>query len=56
MGWSRDEMLRVEARAIDSGVARRNGDGDLVPAYRVTERDIRAAYEEAGGAAREREP
>jgi len=49
-------MLRVEARAIGIGAARRNGDGDLVPAYRVMERAIRAAHEEVGEAAREREP
>jgi hypothetical protein len=44
-GWSPEEMRRREGRATRLGVVRRNAEGDLVPAYPVTERDIRAAYE-----------
>jgi hypothetical protein len=44
-GWSRDDKARAEERAVEIGVVRRNLDGDLVPAYRVTEADIRERYE-----------
>jgi hypothetical protein len=44
-GWSRDDRARAEERAIGVGVLRRNLDGDLVPAYPVTEADIRQSYE-----------
>jgi len=44
-GWSEDELTRVEQRAIGIGVVRRNLEGAPVPAYPVTERDIRANYE-----------
>jgi len=44
-GWSRDDTARVEERAIDIGVVRRNPEGDPVPAYPVTEADIRERYE-----------
>jgi hypothetical protein len=44
-GWSRDDTARAEERAIEIGVVRRNLDGDLVPAYPVTEADIRDHYE-----------
>ena len=47
-GWSEEETSRAERRATAIGVVRRNLDGDLVPAYPVTEGDIRAAYESAG--------
>jgi hypothetical protein len=47
-GWSPEEAQRVGEHAIDMGLVRRNTDGDLVPAYPVTERDIRAAYESKG--------
>lgn len=44
-GWSRDDTARAEQRAIDVGVVHRNLDGDPVPAYPVTEADIRDRYE-----------
>jgi hypothetical protein len=44
-GWSRDDKARAEERAVEIGVVRRDLDGDLVPAYRVTETDIRERYE-----------
>lgn len=44
-GWSRDDMARAEERAVGIGVVRRNLDGDLVPAYALTETDIRESYE-----------
>lgn len=47
-GWSPEEVRRVEERATGMGLVRRNADGDLVPAYPVTECDIRAAYEPNG--------
>ena len=47
-GWSPEEARRVEERASRMELVRRNADGDLVPAYPVTERDIRAAYESKG--------
>jgi len=47
-GWSQEEMRRVEERATGMELVRRNADGDLVPAYPVTERDIRAAYDSKG--------
>ncbi len=43
--WSREEAQRAEGRAI--GLVRRNVDGDPVPAYPLTELDIRAWYEAA---------
>jgi hypothetical protein len=46
--WLPEEVRRVEERAAGMGLVRRNADGDLVPAYAVTERDIRAAYESKG--------
>jgi hypothetical protein len=44
-GWSRDAKVRAEERAIENGVVCRNLDGDVVPAYPLTERDIRKGYE-----------
>jgi hypothetical protein len=44
-GWSRDATARAEERALEIGVVRRNLDGDVVPAYPVTETDIRESYE-----------
>jgi hypothetical protein len=44
-GWSKDDKARAEERAIGIGVVRGNLDGDVVPAYRVTETDIRESYE-----------
>ena len=44
-GWSSDNKVRAEKRAVDVGVVRRNLDGDLIPAYPVTEADIRDRYE-----------
>jgi hypothetical protein len=44
-GWSPEEVRRVGEHAAGMGLVRRNADGDLVPAYPVTERDIRAVYE-----------
>ena len=44
-GWSKDEQARAEDRAIEVGAVRRNVDGDVVPAYPVTEADIRESYE-----------
>jgi hypothetical protein len=44
-GWSKDDKARAEERAIEVGVVRRNLDGDLIPAYPLTESDIRESYE-----------
>lgn len=44
-GWSKDEKARAEERAIEMGVVRRNRDGDVLPAYPLTEGDIREGYE-----------
>jgi len=44
-GWSKDEQARAEERVIGVGVARHNLDGDVVPAYPVSEADIRESYE-----------
>jgi hypothetical protein len=44
-GWSQDEQARAEERAIGIGVVRHNWDGDVVPAYPVSEADIRDRYE-----------
>jgi hypothetical protein len=44
-GWSEVKKVRAEDRAIESGVVRRHLDGDVVPAYPLTESDIRKGYE-----------
>jgi hypothetical protein len=44
--WSDGEFSRVEARASAVGLVRRNVEGELVFAYPLTEREIRAAYKE----------
>ena len=44
-GWSKDDTARAEERALDIGVIRHNLDGEPVPAYPVTEADIRDRYE-----------
>jgi hypothetical protein len=44
-GWSKDEQARAEERVFGIGVARHNLNGDVVPAYPVSEADIRDSYE-----------
>jgi hypothetical protein len=46
-GWPDGELSRVEARASALGLVRRNVEGELVVAYSLTEREIRAAYGQA---------
>ena len=44
-GWSKEDKARAEERGIEVGVVRRNADGDLVPAYPLTESELRRSYE-----------
>ena len=43
-GWSPEEVRRVAELATGMGLVRSNADGVIVPAYQVTDGDIRAAY------------
>lgn len=42
-GWSGADLRRAEERARGIGVVRRSAEGDIVPAYPVTEEDLLAA-------------
>jgi sugar-specific transcriptional regulator TrmB len=44
-GWSNEQLSAAEARATALGLVRRNVEGELVVAHRLTETQIRAAYE-----------